>query len=250
MTEGVLEERVVPGAVPLFEVPGWRQQLGLVAGITGRGAGDSFDLGMSSARPAASVFGDWSQFREAHPAFPTVVVSRQVHGCEVAWHGSGAGWQIHDGSDGHATSRAGVLLTVTVADCIPVYLADPAGRVISLLHCGWRGVASGILARGIGLLAQHGTVASELVMHCGVGICGQCYEVGSDVMAACRQPATGAGPWHLDLREVLAGQARAEGVRTISTSQFCSCHHRDKFFSHRGSGGRDGRMVAYLGLLP
>ena len=250
MTEGVLEEHPVPGALPLYEVPGWRQRFGVLAGITGRGAGDSFDLGLSSARPAANVFGDWAQFREAHTPFATVVVSRQVHGREVAWHAGGAGWQIHDGWDGHATDRAGVLLTVTVADCIPVYLVDPAGRSVSLLHCGWRGVAGGILARGIRLLARNGTAVADLVMHCGVGVCGQCYEVGSDVMAACGQPATGAGPWHLDLREVLAAQAEAEGVRVISTSQFCSCHHRDRFFSHRGSGGRDGRMVAYLGLLP
>jgi YfiH family protein len=250
MTEAVLEEQAVPGPVPLFEVPGWRQRFGVVAGITGRGAGDPFDLGMASARPAGGVFGDWTRFREAHPAFPAVIVSRQVHGSEVAWHASGAGWQIHDGWDGHATRAAGVLLTVTVADCIPVYLADPAGKAISLLHCGWRGVSSGILARGIGRLARHGTVVSDLVMHCGVGICGPCYEVGSEVLEACGQRATGAGPWHIDLREVLASQARAEGVRAISTSQFCSCHHRDRFFSHRGSGGRDGRMVAYLGLLP
>ena len=38
-------------------------------------------------------------------------------------------------------------------------------------------------------------------MHCGVGICGECYEVGSEVDDGCGRPADGARTWHLDLRE-------------------------------------------------
>ena len=240
----------MPGPVPLFEIPGWRQRFGVAAGITGRGEGEPFDLGMNPTRPAAAVLRDWARFRTAHPAFPNVVLSRQVHGQEVAWHSTGAGWQILDGWDGHATDQAGILLTITVADCIPVYLLDPTRRSIALLHCGWRGVAQAILRRGIDLMTSRGSTVSGLVMHCGVGICGVCYEVGAEVMAACGQPAIGSGPWRLDLRAVLAEQARLHGVENISTSQFCSGHDRDRFFSHRASAGTDGRMVAYLGLLP
>jgi copper oxidase (laccase) domain-containing protein len=46
------------------------------------------------------------------------------------------------------------------------------------------------------------------------------------------------------------GQARSLGLREVSISQHCSAHDAALFFSHRASGGRDGRMVAYLGLLP
>lgn len=244
-----LTEAPVPGSVPLFEIPGWGPRFGVVAGITGRGEGEPFDLGMASARPAEAVFGDWARFRAAQPAFPSVVLSRQKHGSEIAWHGGGAGWHIFDGLDGHATRVPGVLLTVTVADCIPVYLVDPVQRSIALLHCGWRGVAGGLLPRGIQLLASGGSVASDLVMHCGVGICGSCYQVGAEVMTGCGRPAGGAGPWQIDLREVLAEQARGAGVGKISTSQLCSYHDRPRFFSHRASGGTDGRMIAYLGLL-
>jgi copper oxidase (laccase) domain-containing protein len=51
----------------------------------------------------------------------------------------------------------------------------------------------------------------------------------------------------LDLRAVLARQARELGIEDVSISPWCSAHDRDRFFSHRASGGRDGRMVAYLG---
>ncbi len=83
-------------------------------------------------------------------------------------------------------------------------------------------------------------------MHCGVGICGACYEVGPEVLArfAAR---TDTSPRHLDLRAVLVEQARRLGVGDVSVSPWCSAHDRDWFFSHRASGGRDGRMVAYLG---
>jgi len=55
-------------------------------------------------------------------------------------------------------------------------------------------------------------------------------------------------PGRVDLRQVLVAQGRALGLAQISTSPWCSAHDRDRFFSHRASGGRDGRMIAYLGL--
>jgi copper oxidase (laccase) domain-containing protein len=80
-------------------------------------------------------------------------------------------------------------------------------------------------------------------MHCGVGICGECYEVGSEVADRFGKPdAT-----HLDLRDILAQQARALGIRDVSISPWCTAQERDRFFSHRASRGSDGRMVAYLG---
>jgi len=68
-------------------------------------------------------------------------------------------------------------------------------------------------------------------------------------MDACGVAAPGSGPWHLDLRARLAAEARRLGLAQVTTSSWCSAHDRPAFFSHRASGGADGRMVAYLGLL-
>jgi YfiH family protein len=182
------------------------------------------------------------------PGFSTVVLGNQVHGTEVRPVGAAGGWLQIEGVDGWVTTAPGVLLTVTVADCIPVYLAVP-GRGVALLHAGWRGTAAGILGRGVEAL---GTATksdlSDVVMHSGVGICGRCYEVGSEVVMGCGRPADGAGPWHVDLREVLAEQAAALGIGTVTSSPRCSAHERPTFYSHRASRGADGRMVAYLGM--
>jgi YfiH family protein len=190
--------------------------------------------------------GRWRAFRAAFaPRFPTIVLSHQVHGTDVRWHEAlPPGWLILDGSDGHATSQRGVLLAVTVADCIPVYLAVPQTGAIALLHAGWRGSAGGILARGVDALARHlAAKPSEIVMHCGVGICGECYEVGPEVAERFGR----TGTIRLDLRGALSRQAAELGIRDVTISPSCSAEERTRFFSHRASGGSDGRMVAYVG---
>src|SRR5256884_3905590 len=177
------------------------------------------------------------------------ILAHQVHGTTVQWHPSASdGWLIVDGVDGHATGARGLLLTVTVADCIPVYLAVPQKHVVALLHSGWRGTAAGILERGVELVKRMAFVrSSDIVMHCGVGVCGECYEVSSDVLSRFTGRAE-TGPGQVDLRAALARQGQALGLGEVTVSAWCSAHDREHFFSHRASGGRDGRMIAYAGF--
>ena len=122
-------------------------------------------------------------------------------------------------------------------------------RGAALLHAGWRGAAGGILRRGLEqLLTVSGAAPADVLMHCGVGICGACYEVGAEVMLGCGLPADGPGPWHLDLRQHLAREAGQLGVPAGTRSGWCTAHDRPSFYSYRASGGTDGRMVAYLGI--
>jgi len=251
MTFPAVRETPIPGPLPRFELPGWRERYGAVAGITGRGDGPGrgFDLGLWTDAPVGEIMGRWRAFRAAQPGFSGFVLGNQVHQTAVATQPSVAGWLIQDGMDGHVTGAAGLLLLVTVADCIPVYLLDPVRRVAGLLHAGWRGTAAGIMDIGVGRMREEfGCSPASIVMHCGIGICGQCYEVGSEVVSGCGLRVEGGGPWHVDLRERLLEQGRSLGLETMSTSQWCSAHHRPLFASHRASRGADGRMVAYLGF--
>ena len=235
-------------SVPRLELAEWASRYGITAGVTTRGRG--FSLGLWSDESVGQVMTRWRAFRAAFGArFPTIVLSHQVHGTAVEWHEAPpAGWLVLDGIDGHVTRARGTLLTITVADCIPVYLAVPKKDMVALVHAGWRGSVGGVLERGVEVLKAHGFArAEDIVMHCGVGICGPCYEVGPEVLSRFTgRPET--GPGQLDLREFLARRARALGLADVSISPWCSAHDRDRFFSHRASGGRDGRMVAYLGI--
>src|SRR5205807_9232687 len=147
--------------------------------------------------------------------------------------------------DGHATGARGLLLTVTVADCIPVYRAVPQKHIVALLHSGWRGTAAGILERGVELVKRMASVrSSDIVMHCGVGVCGECYEVGSDVLSRLTGRAE-TGPGQVDLRAALARQGQAPGPGEAPGPAWCRAPHREHFSSPRASGGRDGRTLAY-----
>jgi purine-nucleoside/S-methyl-5'-thioadenosine phosphorylase / adenosine deaminase len=244
------ESALAGGPVPRLEVTGWRERFGVVAGITARGEGrPGWDLGLWSREPVAEVMRRWAGFRAAEPGFTAVALGHQVHRTEVAWHEQGHGWIVLDGVDGHGTDAAGILLTVTVADCTPVYLIDPTHQAVALLHAGWRGASGRILERGLRLLVGHaGSSVDDIIMHCGISICGSCYEVGSEVFDAFGLPIPTGGRGPLDLRAQLARQATELGIGEITVSPWCTAHDRSQFFSHRASGGADGRMVAYLGV--
>lgn len=247
----MIEEPVAAiDAVPRLELRPWQDRFGLTAGITTRGPAGDYSLALwSGTEPVGQTMERWGAFRRALGAgFGAMVLGRQIHGRTVRWQGPGAdGWILVEGCDGHATRETGVVLAVSVADCVPVYLADPMSGAMALLHAGWRGTAAGILEAGIAVLTARSPGAVEnLVMHCGVSICGLCYEVGPEVILE----VTGSrveNPRRLDLRAELARRARQVGVHEVTISPFCAAHDADRFHSHRASGGRGGRMIAYLG---
>jgi YfiH family protein len=243
------EERVADPAVPRAELPAWRERFGLVAGLTLRGGNGGFSLGLLVEDPNAQVMGRWRAFQHAmKPAFPAVQLAQQIHSARVTWHEQvGPGWHLAEPCDGHATAQRGLLLAVTVADCVPVYVAADGGRMFALLHAGWRGIAEGVLERGVTLLSERsGGGPERLAVHLGVGICGDCYEVGPEVVRALEGRRV-RRPVQLDLRDVLVERLGRVGVQDVTRSPRCTSCNRDEFFTHRGSSGRDGRMAAYLG---
>jgi YfiH family protein len=236
-----------PDGIPRLELTEWKARYGLVAGITTARGG--YSLALSGPEPVGAAVDRWRAFHKRfQPQFPTLVCSRQVHSTQVRWYDAPPeGWLIGEGSDGHVTGSAGVLMAISVADCVPVYVADPATGSVALLHAGWRGTAGGILRTGIEEISEgSGSPVSKLVIHCGIGICGTCYEVGSEVANALGAGVPEGTKTRVDLRSHLAEQAWALGIREITISPLCSAHDAG-LHSHRASGGKPGRMVAYLG---
>jgi YfiH family protein len=221
-----------------------------VQGTTRRGPGpDPFDLGIfSDASPAASVAGAWERLRVGSGC-RTVVLARQVHGTAVRAHGPGIpGLHLAEACDGHVTATPGVLLAVTVADCVPVFLVDPDRRAVALLHSGWRGAAQGIMERGVQALRDRmGSAPAALRAHLGPCICGSCYEVGPEVFTALGLLAP-PGPAPLDLRSVLAARAVAAGLDAarVTVSEHCTLCGDAGLFSHRR--GERARQAGYLGI--
>lgn len=216
-------------------------ELGILAFTTTRDAGT---FGTAGQEPVGEVMARWWSLLEAlQPYGPRLASSRQVHGTTVLTHGDQwIGWLRARAADGHVTSRRGTALAVTVADCVPVFIAHPTGA-IALLHAGWRGTASRILEAGVQELVRSGLAARDLWVHLGPAICGHCYEVGPDVAEQLTGKAA-AGPRRVDLRGLLAAQAQAAGITRVSVDERCTRCDSDQFFSHRG--GDAGRALAVM----
>jgi YfiH family protein len=214
---------------------------GVRAFTTGRAAGSFSSAG---SEPVRDVMARWDALRDAlRPGGPRLATARQVHGTRVLVHSSTwEGWLRGDDADGHVAIERGTAMAVSIADCVPVFIVHPSGAV-ALLHSGWRGTAGKIVEHGIAALTLRGVPVAELRVHLGPAICGRCYEVSPDV----HERLTGVRPSRpepVDLRAVIADQARAAGVRHISVSASCTRCHNDRFYSHRA--GDDQRQLAVL----
>jgi len=204
-------------------------------------------LSNASDEPVGVVLGRWQRLRGDLLGAPRFATAHQVHGTTIVTHRPGwAGWLRGDAADGHVAPDRGTGVAVSVADCVPVFLAHRSGT-IAAVHSGWRGTAAGILGAAIRAFAGVGCDSRDLHVYLGPAICGQCYEVSPDVFGQLTGRAI-ERPAPVDLRAILAVQARGAGVPldAIATSDACTRCHNDRFFSHRaGDAGRQvGAIIA------
>ncbi|MGI9077334.1 MAG: polyphenol oxidase family protein [Gemmatimonadaceae bacterium] len=216
-------------------------EFGITAFTTTRVAG-SFSI--ATDEPVRVVMQRWNSLRDHLATMaPRLATARQVHGDSIAVHtAEWSGWLRAAVADGHFAPSRGTAMAVTVADCVPVFLAHPSGAC-ALLHAGWRGTVSRILERGVEVFCSRGFAVEDLRAHLGPAICGQCYEVSPDVYGLLTGKDT-AVPARVDLRGVLASQAFRLGVSRISSSAFCTRCDNDRFFSHRA--GDEGRQLGVM----
>jgi YfiH family protein len=216
---------------------------GIRAFTTTRAVGS---FGLLGSEPVRDVMRRWSELRdELRAGAPSgrLATAGQVHGANVILHRPGwTGWLRAESADGHLSLERGTALAVTIADCVPVFIAHPSGAA-AVLHSGWRGTAARIVERAIGLLASSGFPAGELRLHTGPAICGRCYEVSGDVYARLTGSNPGK-PTTIDLRALIADHARAMGVREITSTASCTRCDNATFFSHRA--GDEGRQLGVI----
>jgi YfiH family protein len=238
-----------PGGIRWLEaeLPGARVAFTTRLGGTSKPPFDSLNLGRMTGDPAV---------RENRHRLATalgvdtdgVLIGRQVHGANVIVHAGPAEPRAYADpapglpeADGHAATRAGLTPLVFVADCLPVALAGQ--DAVAMIHCGWRGLAAGIVERG-----ADATGARAAAIGPGIGPC--CYEVGEEVLGAFeslgRKVASGR---MLDLRAIARLLLERAGVEEVEASELCTSCHPELFFSHRRDGEPTGRQagLAWLG---
>jgi YfiH family protein len=206
----------------------------------------SLNLGRLTGDRAEAVRENRHRLAAAVAIDPSLVlIGRQVHAAEVARHDAPTEPPAYANpapglpeADGHATARADLAPLVFVADCLPVALAGPGG--VAMIHCGWRGLAAGIVKRGVEVVEARAAAVGP-----GIGPC--CYEVGDEVLGAFEPLGPGLAEGRmLDLRLVARRLLQRAGVDSIEVSEACTSCQPELFFSHRRDGERTGRQAGLV----
>jgi YfiH family protein len=176
----------------------------------------------------------------------------QVHGSDIERHtrpraGRSGGRGDLAAADGQATDHPDLTPLVLTADCLPLALSTPGA--VALVHCGWRGVAAGIVDRAVEAvceLAGREPAAVGAALGPGIGPC--CYPVGDEVREAIRARGDGnavLGGGALNLPLALRIELERAGLRAeaIADAGLCTTCLPDLFFSHRRDGGVTGRQA-------
>lgn len=167
----------------------------------------------------------------------------------------------HFECDGFVTNEKGLLLTVKVADCVPILLYDEIG-VIGAVHAGWRGTVSGISVNAVKKMVSLGASAENIKAAIGPCIHSCCYEVDVPFINAVKEaeygdeltqfivPAEKEGRFYADLTSMNRHLLISAGIRpnNINVAPNCTSCQSNVFFSHRASHGKRGLMMGGIVL--
>ena len=152
-------------------------------------------------------------------------------------------------ADAMWTSDVGLALGILTADCLPVLIYSGDGMTVAAAHCGWRGLASGILES---LMGEIGDMSDSFAVWIGPAICGTCYEVQYDVLNALEispdscalEESPREGRYFLNLANVVKHRLQRLGVSDVTHSGICS-YTDTNFYSYR----RDGTTGRFVSLI-
>lgn len=189
----------------------------------------------------------------------------QVHGTRVI---DAAAIDPNDVPQADAIVAAipGAVCAVLTADCLPVLLADRAGKVVGAAHAGWRGLAHGVIENTIAAMYEKG--ATEIVAWLGPAIGPQRFEVGTDVRDAfvAVLPETAeafapiperTGKYLADIYRLARLRLAKAGVTDCAGGGLCTVEDRSKTFlfvsarrHHRTNGNTDRSGCGNEGVAP
>ncbi len=166
-------------------------------------------------------------------------------------------------ADGFITAAPDIFLTITVADCFPVYFYDPIKKVVGLAHCGWRGITKNIVKNVIVAFKESFlSEPADILMAIGPGIQRCHFTVKEDVIGNFKEydefierngePRTTAlrgKSYFIDLSGIISKQAKDERIVSIELSGQCVYCDFNKYFSYRRDKPKILEvMMAYIGI--
>jgi YfiH family protein len=182
----------------------------------------------------------------------------QIHGDKVVTVNPNQDFDTTCKADALVSRDAQRVISIRVADCVPILLSTKDGRTVAAVHAGWRGIIAGVIPAAIDrILAEDPSAKSaEVIAAVGPCISGPAFEVGPEVLDNFAQEFGPAAPLtrlptgkgNVDLRTAARIQLLGAGLpnSSIDTTDRCTVTHREEFFSHRRDHGITGRMAALI----
>lgn len=158
--------------------------------------------------------------------------------------------------DGLVTIEKNLILTVTVADCLPIFIYDREKKIAGIIHASWRNLRLNILSQAVELLKNKYKInPKNLLVHIGPYISKCHFEVKNDVANKFKKYKNAIiikdKKIFIDLAEIARGQLIRGDIikKNIKISKECTYHQKNKYFSHRREKTKDIKaMIAYIGL--
>ncbi|MBM4159277.1 MAG: peptidoglycan editing factor PgeF [Ignavibacteria bacterium] len=179
-----------------------------------------------------------------------IVIQKQIHSDNVNYVTESG--TIND-SDGLFTDVKNLFLTVCIADCYPVFLYHPAGKIIACIHSGWKGTFKKISHKAVCRISDYYKLnPKKFVAFIGPGISAEHFEVGSEVAALFEKTfvKNQGGKYFVDLKSQIYNQLIQSGIDgvNIETSGFCTFKENELLHSYRRDKNQSGRMFGVIGL--
>lgn len=211
---------------------------------------DTLNLGLTTGDNRADVEENRRRFCQQIGVEPSAIVqAEQVHGDTVRVIESA---EQPSACDGFATRVPGHLLTIAVADCAAVLIAEPEAGVVGICHSGWRGTVANIAARTVETMADLGGNAEAMRAYVSPCISLEAFEVGEEVAEQFDDTYVHRrDAWirpHVDLKANLNDQLIAAGLAEghIEVSPYCTMDDNSDFFSYRAGNGTTGRLLGAM----
>lgn len=239
---------------------------GMAHGFFGRRGGvstgelASLNCGPGSGDDPAKISANRDRVTGAVLPGATLVGAYQVHGRDcVSVTADNAADRPR--ADALVTATPGLLLGILTADCVPVLLADSAGRVVGAAHAGWKGALAGVTDATLDAMTALGADRDRISAAIGPSIGRASYEVDdafvarfTDADPANERFFADAKPGHamFDIAAYVAARLASAGVRRIAITGEDTYALEADYFSyrracHRGEAGY-GRQLSVIGL--
>lgn len=156
--------------------------------------------------------------------------------------------------DALVTTLPNVAIAVNTADCVPLVFVEEEVGIIAVAHSGWKGTVGCIASKTVAQMIACGADASRIKVTMGPCICGDCFEVGDEVVEQFVKNRfdtpqiilNGYGERsHIDLPQACRKSLLEAGVldENIAFPKECSRCNPQKFFSARRLGINSGRTL-------